>query len=97
LGNPLGVSLVLLGSGYVDTPCERMQWTKASAFWEFVDWAFVDPPACDEPPEPVDEGLPPHAAASRTRAIMAAAARAVAGTVASIGIRFMPGVVRPGR
>jgi hypothetical protein len=42
-------------------------------------WEFADPRAFDEPPEPVDDGLPLHAAASRARAavaMMAAAARA---------------------
>jgi hypothetical protein len=48
-----------------------------------ADGEFVDPPALDEPPEPVEDGLPlVHAAASRARAavaMMAAAVRAVGG------------------
>jgi len=58
-----------------------MHWEKASS-GEFADWEFADPPAFDEPPEPVDDGLPLHAAASRTRAAVAmraAAVRAVGG------------------
>jgi len=64
------------GSGKFGTLCERMHWEKASS------WEFADPPAFDEPPGPVDDGLPLHAAASRTRAaaaMMAAAVRAVGG------------------
>jgi hypothetical protein len=52
------------------------------SIWEFVDWAFVDPPAFDAPPEPFDDGLAPQAAASRTKlavAMMAAAVRFLAG------------------
>jgi hypothetical protein len=43
---------------------------------------FADPPAFAEPPEPVDDGLLLHAAASRARAavaMVAAAVRAVRG------------------
>jgi hypothetical protein len=44
-----------------------MQREKASG-----DWELGDPPAFGEPPEPVDDGLPPHAAVSSTRpAVMA--------------------------
>ena len=67
---------LLVGSGKFGTPCERMQRAKASC------WEFVDPPAFDELPGPVDDGLPPHAAVSRARpavAMMAAALRAVRG------------------
>jgi hypothetical protein len=54
-----------------------MQWEKATA-----DGEFADPPAAGEPPEPVDDGLPLHAAAKRARAAVAmtaAAVRAVGG------------------
>src|SRR6266700_1714855 len=69
------------GSGKFGTPRARTQREKASAFWEFADGEFADPPAFDEPPEPVEDGLPLHAA-SRARAaaaMMAAAVRAVGG------------------
>src|SRR6266436_8082872 len=62
--------------GKFGTPCERMHREKASS------WESCGPPACDEPPEPVDDVLPLHAAASRARAVvamMAAAVRAAAG------------------
>jgi hypothetical protein len=62
-----------MGSGKAGTPCERMQWEKATAL-ELAAWALTGPPAFDEPPEPVDDGLPPHAAASRARAAVAMAA-----------------------
>jgi hypothetical protein len=58
-----------------------MHCEKASG-WEFTDWVFVDPPESDVPPEPVDDGLPPHADASRARtavATMAATVRELAG------------------
>jgi hypothetical protein len=58
------------GSGKFDTPRDRTQLAKGS-IWEFVDWEFVDPPAVDEPPELVDDALPSHAAASRTRLAVA--------------------------
>jgi hypothetical protein len=73
------------GSGKSGTPCERTQRVKATSR------AFADPPASgelaglpalDELREPVDDGLPPQAAASRARAaatMMAAAARAAGG------------------
>src|SRR6266705_1090992 len=68
---------LLDGSGQVGTPCERMQWEKATSF------ECAAPPAPGEPPEPVDEpvddGPLPHAAASRATvavAMMAAAVRA---------------------
>jgi hypothetical protein len=41
-----GHTPLLLGSGNFDTPCERMQWEKASGC-EIGDWEFVDPPAFD--------------------------------------------------
>src|SRR5215470_18356543 len=50
------------GSGKFGTPCERIQREKASA-----DGGPAGPPAFGEPPEPVNEGLPPHAAVSSTR------------------------------
>ena len=59
------------GSGKFGTPCERMHWEKASSE------EFPDPPASDEPPESVDAGLPPHAAASKIRAAVAMRAVAV--------------------
>jgi hypothetical protein len=46
------------------------------AYWIPI-WEFADLPAFDEPLEPVDDGLPPHAAASRTRAAVATIAAAV--------------------
>jgi hypothetical protein len=58
-------------------------------------WELAAAPAFGEPPEPLDEGLLLHAAASRARAavaMMAAAARA-AGTE---GTGFMPAVLRSG-
>jgi hypothetical protein len=58
-----------------------MQWEKATAS-ELAAWELTGPPAFDEPPEPEDDGLPPHAAASRARtvaAVMAAAVRAIGG------------------
>src|SRR6266702_123967 len=69
--NPL-----LLGSGKLGTPWERMHWAKASR------WEVADPPAFGELPGPAGDGLPLHAAASRARAVvamMAAAVRAVGG------------------
>jgi len=65
-----------------------MHWEKASSA------ELADPPAFDEPPGPVDEELPLHAAASRARAVvmMAAAVRAAGG----MGIGFMSAVLRPG-
>ncbi len=56
-----------LGVGKFGTPCERMQWEKATS-WEFAAPELADPPAFVEPPEPVDDGPPPQAAADRTRA-----------------------------
>ena len=53
-----------------------MQWEKARG-WELTDWVFAGAFAL----EPVDDGLPPHAAATRTRiavAMMAASVRALA-------------------
>ncbi|MGH2928897.1 MAG: hypothetical protein ACRDL8_11900 [Solirubrobacteraceae bacterium] len=54
-----------------------MQREKAISEWGLVDWELVDPPAFDEPPEPADDGLPLHAAASRARAAVAMTAAAV--------------------
>lgn len=54
LGKPLGISLLLLGSGNLGTPWERMHCEKASAFWEFPGWGPVGPPAFDEPAGLVD-------------------------------------------
>ena len=85
-----GSSPLLLGSGKLGTPFERIQRAKAS-IWEPGAWALAGPPAFDAPPGPVDDGLPPHAAASRARATpvkMETAVRAVA--------LFMPEVLRPG-
>jgi hypothetical protein len=48
-----------------------MHWEKASSC------EFGDPPALVEPPEPVEDGLPPHAAADRTRAADAMTAAAL--------------------
>jgi len=82
----LGIPPLLLGSGKFGTPCERMQPEKATA-----DWERADPPAFDEPPEPVAGGLPPQAAVSTARpaaVMMAATVRAVLG--------FMPAVLGPG-
>jgi hypothetical protein len=53
-----------------------MQWEKATS-WEFAAPELADPPAFVEPPEPVDDGLLLHAAASRTRAAVAMTAAAV--------------------
>jgi DNA-binding response OmpR family regulator len=57
-----------------------MQWEKATGL-ELAVWELTGPPAFDEPPEPLDDGLPPlQAAASRTRtvlAVMAAVVRAI--------------------
>jgi hypothetical protein len=72
--------------------------------------AFAEPPAFDEPPATVDDGLLLHAVATRARAtmaMMAAAVRAAGGRarrggrttrVPSFigGIGFMPAVLRPG-
>jgi len=72
-----------VGSGKFGTPRARTQREKASAFWEIVDGEPAGPPAFDEPPEPVEDGLPLHAA-SRARmavAMMAAVVRAVGGLV----------------
>jgi hypothetical protein len=58
-----------------------MQWEKATAL-ELAAWELTGPPAFDEPPGPVDDGLPLHAAASMARvaaAMMAAAVRAAGG------------------
>jgi hypothetical protein len=65
-----------------------MQREKASA------WAFVDPPAFDDPAEPVDDGLPPHAAISRARTAMATMVRAVGGD-ASRGLRLTLSFIVP--
>jgi hypothetical protein len=71
-----------------------MHWEKASS------GAFADPPAWGELPEPVDgrlppgsvdDGLPLHAAVS-----MARAAAAMMAAADSLGIGFMPAVLRPG-
>ena len=59
------------GSGKFRTPYERMHWEKASS------GEFADPAAFDEPPEPADDALPLHAAASRARAAAAMMAAAV--------------------
>jgi hypothetical protein len=48
-----------------------MHWEKASSC------EVGDPPAFVEPPEPVEDGLPPHAAADRTRAADAMTAAAL--------------------
>jgi hypothetical protein len=48
LGNPLGVSLLLVGSGNFATPWERMHCEKASAFWELPDCGFAGPPAFED-------------------------------------------------
>jgi len=52
------------GSGKFGTSFERMQREKASS------WELTDPPACDEPPELVADGLELHAA---SRAVTATA------------------------
>jgi hypothetical protein len=70
-----GNTPLLLGSGQFGTPCKRTQWAKATM-------ECVDPAACGEPPELVDDGLPLHAAAGRARAAVvmrAAAVRAARG------------------
>jgi hypothetical protein len=51
------------GSGKLGRPFERMQREKASS------WEFTDPPACDEPPELVDDGRPPHAVSGTVTAM----------------------------
>jgi len=65
-----------------------MQWVKASSLAdvELLD----DPPACGEPADPVDDGLPLHAAASRATAAVAmmAATVRVAGGPARRGRRM---------
>jgi len=71
---------LLLGSGKLGTPFERMQRAKAS-IWELGDWALAGPPTFGEPPGPVDDGPPPHAA-SRARATAVIIALA-----ASVGFR----------
>jgi hypothetical protein len=59
---------------------------------ELVDWEFVDLPGLDEPPEPVDDGLAPHAATTRTTlAVVMMAARARPG--AGRGRRWRPAPV----
>jgi hypothetical protein len=70
-----------------------MQCEKASG-WEFTDGGFVDVPAFDAPPEPVDGELPPHAAASRAKAAVATMA---ARTVSRRRIRIMAALLRRGR
>jgi hypothetical protein len=75
-GVTLGTPPVRVGSGKAGTPCERTQWEKATAL-ELGAWELTGPPAFGEPPEPVDDGLPPHAAASRARAAVAAMAAAI--------------------
>jgi DNA-binding response OmpR family regulator len=71
----LGIPSLPAGSGKFGTPRERTQREKATS------WEFTSPPAFCAAPEPVDDGLAPHAAASRTTAVaaMAAAVRAVCG------------------
>jgi hypothetical protein len=68
----LGIVPLLLGSGKLDTPWERMQPEKASA-----------PLSCADPAEVVEEGPPPpHPQTSRARpavAMITAAVRAVGG------------------
>jgi hypothetical protein len=66
------------GSGQCCTPCERMQRAKLSA------WELGDACAFEKPAGLVDDGLPPHAVASRARlavAMMVAASRATGGHV----------------
>ena len=80
-GVTLGTPPLRVESGKAGTPCARMQWEKATVL-EFAAWELTGPTAFDEPPEPVDDGLPPHAAVSRTRtavAMMPAAVRAAGG------------------
>jgi hypothetical protein len=84
------------GSGKFATPCERTHWAKASS------WEFADPPAFDEPPGSVDDGLPLlddglpllddgpplHATASRARAAVA---------MMAVAVRAVRGDARRGR
>lgn len=79
-GVSLGISPLLVESGKFGTPLERMQRERASCR------ELVDPPAFDEPPEPADDGLPPHAATSRARPAMAM----MAAVGAAIRILHMP-------
>jgi hypothetical protein len=73
----LGIWPLLLGSGKLDTPWERMQREKASAPFACADAAEV---VEEEEEEEEEDPAPPHPQTSRTRpptAMMAAAARAV--------------------
>jgi hypothetical protein len=73
----LGTPPLRVGSGKFGTPCERMQWEKATGL-ELAVWELTGLPAFDEPPEPVDDGLLPlQAAASRARTAVAMRAAAV--------------------
>ena len=70
----LGICPLLSGSGKFGMPWERMHREKATGIGE-----FADPPAFGEPPDPVDDGLALHAAASTAAAamtVMTPAARA---------------------
>src|SRR5579864_8988656 len=65
---------LLSGPGKFGTPCERMHRAKLTS-----DGVFAGVPAFGEPPDPADDGLLLHAAASRAAAampVMTAAARA---------------------
>jgi hypothetical protein len=69
----LGTSPPLVGSGKLGMPWERMQWENPMADGALAGRELVVPPALDPSREPVDEGLLPQAAASKTRAAMVAA------------------------
>jgi hypothetical protein len=55
---------LLDGSGQAGTPCERMQWEKATSL------ECADAPALGGPPEPADDPLPLQAVSRATAAAM---------------------------
>jgi hypothetical protein len=68
----LGISPLLLGSGKLETPCERMHREKASGDGEVAETAVPD-----EPLDPVDDDPPPHPPANRASPPTAMAASTV--------------------
>lgn len=81
----MGISPLLLGSGKLETPCERMHREKASAEGELVATAVPD-----EPPVPLDAELPPHPPVSGTTPAIAMRASAL-----RIPRMLMPAGIRP--